>query len=75
MIRRMTLGISRCAGMHLARAEIRVTLEEWHARIPEYHLGDMTGVTHEVSQNIRLSALPLIIDRVEPEAPVATVSA
>jgi cytochrome P450 len=57
------LGPHRCVGMHLARDELRIALEEWHARIPDYHLGDMTGVRHEVSQNIRLSALPLVFDR------------
>ncbi len=31
-------GAHRCLGSHLARMELRVTLEEWHARIPEYHL-------------------------------------
>jgi cytochrome P450 len=31
-------GIHRCAGSNLARMELRVAIEEWLARIPEFHL-------------------------------------
>ena len=31
-------GIHRCLGSHLARRELRLTIEEFHARIPEYRL-------------------------------------
>ena len=31
-------GIHRCAGSNLARMELRVALEEWLSRIPEFHL-------------------------------------
>jgi cytochrome P450 len=31
-------GVHRCLGSHLARRELRVTLREWHRRIPEYQI-------------------------------------
>lgn len=31
-------GVHRCLGSHLARRELRVTLQEWHRRIPDYTL-------------------------------------
>jgi cytochrome P450 len=34
------LGPHRCLGSHLARRELRVALEEWHRRIPDYRLTD-----------------------------------
>jgi cytochrome P450 len=35
-------GPHRCVGSHLARLELRVALEEWHARIPNYRLAPGT---------------------------------
>lgn len=31
-------GPHRCVGIHLARTELRIILEEWHRRIPDYAL-------------------------------------
>jgi cytochrome P450 len=39
------LGIHRCIGSNLARMEIRVALEEWLARIPEFGLDPQAPVT------------------------------
>ncbi|ODR27563.1 MULTISPECIES: cytochrome P450 [Mycolicibacterium] len=33
-------GPHRCLGSHLARLELRLILEEWHSRVPEYTLAD-----------------------------------
>ena len=52
-------GVHRCLGSHLARMELRVTLEEWHARIPDYRLAD--GVELLYSPNLRqIDHLPLV---------------
>jgi cytochrome P450 len=33
-----TAGIHRCSGSHLARQELRIALQEWHRRIPDYRI-------------------------------------
>ncbi len=38
-------GIHRCAGSNLARMELRIALEEWLRRIPEFALADGEEVT------------------------------
>jgi cytochrome P450 len=44
-------GAHRCLGSHLARMELRVALEEWHARIPEYAIRD--DIELEYTQGLR----------------------
>jgi cytochrome P450 len=39
------VGIHRCAGSNLARMEMRVSIEEWLKRIPEFRLADSAAVT------------------------------
>ena len=52
-------GVHRCLGSHLARMELRVVLEEWHARIPEYRVPE--GVELDYSPGLRqIADLPLV---------------
>ena len=52
-------GPHRCLGSHLARLELRVALEEWHRRIPEYRIAD--GAEIHYSPGIRQAErLPLV---------------
>jgi cytochrome P450 len=51
-------GIHRCLGSHLARRELRLTIEEFHARIPDYSLAGTPSVKWP-SGTIHLSSLPL----------------
>lgn len=52
-------GPHRCAGAHLARLELRIALEEWHRRIPDYELVADRPVTEYVGAVAGLTALPL----------------
>jgi cytochrome P450 len=55
------LGIHRCLGSHLARMELRVALEVWMARIPEFTLAHPEAVTWSTGQIRGPRALPLRI--------------
>jgi cytochrome P450 len=53
------VGPHRCLGSHLARLELRIALEEWHRRIPEYALAPDADVTFHVGGVAGVDKLPL----------------
>lgn len=55
------LGIHRCVGSHLARMELRVALEVWLERIPEFTLDDPAAVTWAAGQVRGPRTLPVRI--------------
>ena len=55
------LGIHRCVGSHLARMELRVALEAWLERIPEFTLDSPPAVTWAAGQIRGPRTLPLRI--------------
>lgn len=55
-------GPHRCLGSHLARLELRLILEEWHNRIPEYRIAE--GAQPKPpwpNGTLGLDALPLVV--------------
>jgi len=54
-------GPHRCLGSHLARQELRIAMEEWHARIPTYRLAPDAEMLESGGQ-LGLESLPLVWD-------------
>ncbi|MDH3755474.1 MAG: cytochrome P450 [Acidimicrobiia bacterium] len=54
------VGIHRCAGSNQARLEMRVAIEEWLARIPEFELEDPSAVTWAAGQVRGPRVLPVV---------------
>jgi cytochrome P450 len=57
------LGIHRCIGSNLARMELRVALEEWMRRIPDFELADPEAVTWSAGQVRGPRSIPIRILR------------
>jgi cytochrome P450 len=55
------LGIHRCLGAHLGRMELRVALQAWLERIPDFSLDDPSAVTWSSGQVRGPRMLPLRI--------------
>jgi hypothetical protein len=58
------LGRHRCLGSHLARMELRVAIEEWLARYPDFALAAPAAVTWSGGQVRGPRALPVKIEPV-----------
>jgi cytochrome P450 len=54
-------GPHRCLGSNLARAELRIAMEMWHERIPEYRLAEGQTVWEHGGQ-VGIDALHLVWD-------------
>ena len=54
------VGIHRCAGSNLARMEMRISIEEWLKRIPEFELEDPSAVTWAGGQVRGPRQLPIV---------------
>jgi cytochrome P450 len=53
-------GIHRCVGSHLARMELRVALEEWLRRLPDFRLADGAEITWAGGQVRGPRVLPVV---------------
>lgn len=54
-------GPHRCLGSHLARRELKIALEEWHKRIPDYRLRE-GAAPKDSGAMIGLDEVPLVWD-------------
>jgi cytochrome P450 len=54
------VGIHRCAGSNLARMEMRISIEEWLRRIPDFHLENAAAVTWAGGQVRGPRSLPVV---------------
>lgn len=53
-------GAHRCAGVMLAKVEVRITLEEWLSRIPQFKLADDADIRFRSGMVGRVLAVPLV---------------
>lgn len=63
-IRHLTFGDGqhKCPGMYLARAEVRITLQEWLARIPEFDMAPDARITCGGGIAGYVTGVPLVWD-------------
>lgn len=52
-------GAHICMGMHLARADMRVALDEWHKRIPHYRIKEGAELKEQIWAGAGIRELPL----------------
>jgi cytochrome P450 len=52
-------GVHQCAGHYLARTEMRITLEEWLSRIPEFEVAPGAEITFTGGHVVTIDRLPL----------------
>lgn len=55
------VGIHRCAGSNLARMELKVALEEWLARIPEFAIAPEAEITWAGGQVRGPRSIPVVV--------------
>ncbi len=54
------VGPHRCLGSHLARREIRIALEEWFARVPEFRVKPGSKITTQPGAVWGVTHMPLV---------------
>ena len=52
-------GVHRCVGSHLARRELRVAIEQWLRRVPDFHLPAGTQIRYSPYAHLTIEHLPL----------------
>lgn len=56
-----TAGVHSCVGAHLARLEVKISLQEWLKRIPEFSLKPSAQIVYRPGGVIGPETLPLVL--------------